>query len=73
MALTAAELDERIAQLKAARDSGVLSIRHGDTSTTFRSLDELQSTLRRLEAEKQASEGRRSRRVGYVYQGGKGL
>jgi aspartate aminotransferase-like enzyme len=39
----------RLAALKAARDSGVLTVRHGDTSTTFRSLAEIERIIAVLE------------------------
>jgi len=41
----------RLAALKAARDSGVLTVRHGDTSTTFRSLDEIERIIAVLETQ----------------------
>ncbi len=36
--------------LQKARASGVLSVRHGDTMTTFRSLAEIDSIIRSLSA-----------------------
>lgn len=42
---TAAELTARIEKLKAARASGVLSVRHGDQMTTFRSIAEINAAI----------------------------
>ena len=39
-----------LAALQRARASGVLSVRHGDTMTTFRSLSEIDSIIRSLSA-----------------------
>lgn len=42
---------DRLAALKRARDSGVLTVRHGDTSTTYRSLDEIERIISALEVQ----------------------
>lgn len=47
MAFTQQDID----QLKAAMASGELMIRSGDRSTQFRSIDEMERLLRRMEAE----------------------
>lgn len=39
-----------LAGLQRARASGVLSVRHGDTQTTFRSLVEIDAIIRSLTA-----------------------
>jgi hypothetical protein len=39
-----------LAALQRARASGVLSVRHGDTMTTFRTLAEIDSIIRSLSA-----------------------
>jgi hypothetical protein len=39
-----------LADLQKARASGVLSVRHGDTMTTFRSLAEIDAIIRSLTA-----------------------
>lgn len=44
-----AALTIRLEALKAARDTGALSVRHGDTSTTFRSLSEINKIIADLE------------------------
>lgn len=47
MAWTQAQIDG----LKTAIASGVLTVKHGDTLTTFRSLAEMKQVLRDMEAE----------------------
>lgn len=47
MAYTQAQIDA----LKVAMASGVLTVRHGDTSTTFRSISEMQKVLAQMEAD----------------------
>lgn len=42
---------ERLAALKVARDSGVLIVKHGETSTTYRSLAEIERIIQALETE----------------------
>jgi hypothetical protein len=44
------DADSWLAALQKARATGVLSIRHGDTWTTFRSLPEIDSIIRSLQA-----------------------
>lgn len=73
MALTDAEKTDiaaRIASLEAAVGSGLLNVRHGDTSTTFQTIGEMNKAIENLKA--QLGTRRRSR-VRYVYQAGKGL
>lgn len=47
MAYTQSQIDS----LKKAIASGVLTVRHGDTSTTFRSIGEMRRALADMEAE----------------------
>jgi enamine deaminase RidA (YjgF/YER057c/UK114 family) len=47
MAYTQTQID----QLKAAIASGVLTVKHGDTLTTYRSLAEMKEALRDMEGE----------------------
>ena len=61
----AATLQAWIDALEKARYSGVLSVRHGDTSTTFKTDAEMASAL--------AAASGSGRRVKYLYQSGKGL
>ena len=66
MAYTQTQIDA----LKTAMASGVLTVRHGETTTTFRSLAEMQKQLSLMEAEV----GTATRtRVRYLYQSDKGL
>lgn len=73
MALTDAEkivVRSQIAALRLAIASGILNVRHGDTSTTFQSTSEMRKAIADLEA----SLGERPKsRVRYIYQAGKGL
>ncbi|RWN11771.1 hypothetical protein [Mesorhizobium sp.] len=47
MAWTQTDID----RLKKAMASGVLTVKHGDTLTTFRSMAEMERQLERMEAE----------------------
>ncbi len=72
--MTADEIKSRIERLRQAINSGVLTIQHGDTRTTYRSQAEMERALRALNIELARAERRdRRRRPGYVYQRGKGL
>lgn len=73
MALSKSELQNRITAIRKARDSGVLSIGHGETRTTFRSLAEMNTILGQLEKELAALDGSTKSRVKYISQGTKGL
>lgn len=59
MAYTQAQIDA----LKAAMASGVLTVRHGDTSTTFRSISEMQKVLAQMEADVAGTTSRPRRTV----------
>lgn len=73
MALTESQLNTRIAALRNARDAGVLIVRHGDTSTQFRTLAEMNAILSDLEGELAKVQGVVRSRVNYVKQCTKGL
>jgi predicted transcriptional regulator len=74
VALSESELQARITAIRSARDSGALIVRHGDTSTQFRSLAEMNSILADLEKELADAQGTtRRRRVFYIEQRCKGL
>ena len=47
--------------LRAAIASGVLTVRHGDVSTTYRSLTEMQAVLKTMEEDVAGKTVRRSR------------
>ncbi|MFL9499220.1 phage head-tail joining protein [Rhodopseudomonas palustris] len=72
MALTAAQIEERIAQIRAARDSGVLIVRHGDAQSTFRSLAEMNAIIADLQSQLAAVTGAKRPRVNYLRQGSRG-
>jgi len=67
----ATETEIRLTALKAARDSGVLTVKHGETSTTYRSLNEINALIRQLEGEVSGTVV--GPRVSYIWQTGKGL
>ena len=72
--MTVQEIRDRIAKLDRAMASGVHTIRHGETTTIYRSLDEMRAARADLLAQLAGAEGRpRRRRVGYVHQSSKGL
>jgi hypothetical protein len=73
MADSLADKQARLDALLKMRDSGVLSVRHGDTSTVFRSLNELLAAIAALEGEIAGIGGTLVRRIRYPYQSGKGL
>lgn len=62
-----------LAALKAARNSGVLTVKHGDTLTTYRSLSEIERIIAAIEASIGTTAGTRVSRVRPLYQSGKGL
>jgi len=72
MALSESEIENRITSIRKARDSGVLIVRHGDTSTQFRSLAEMDKIISDLEAELSAAQGVKKSRVRYLQQCDKG-
>lgn len=63
----------RLAALKKARDSGVLTVKHGEEMVTYRSLSEIERIIAELEGEIAGLAGTSRRRVNYVFQSGKGL
>ena len=68
----AATLQAWIAALERARYSGVLSVRHGETSTTFKTDAEMAAALAAAKSDLAAASGT-GRRVKYFFQSGKGL
>jgi hypothetical protein len=72
--MTPDQIRTKIAQLETALYSGVLNVKHGDTSTTFRSQLDLKGAIRALGDQLAVAEGGRKRRRGaYITQSGKGL
>ena len=70
---TLSELNAQLSALKAARNSGALIVKHGNTSTTFRSLAEIDSIIASLQAEIDAQGTGRYSRIRYSQQTTKGL
>lgn len=69
---TVEELQARLDALEKARDAGVLMVRHGDTSTQFRTLDEMNRIIADLKRQINKLNGVIRSRVNYVRQGTKG-
>jgi hypothetical protein len=72
VALDLTEMNELLDDLKRARASGVLVVKHGDTTTTYRSVDEITKAISEIEGDIAKATGRRRRRVRYVSQRSKG-
>ena len=72
MALSESEIEARLTAIRKSRDAGVLIVRHGDTSTQFRSLSEMNSIISDLEAQLAVAQGTTPTRVRYIRQCGKG-
>lgn len=64
-------IQARLTALRAARDTGVLTVRHGDTSIQYRSLAEIERTISVLESS--LLPGKKASRVRYPMQFRKGL
>lgn len=73
MAIWTADDELTLVELYAARDSGALMVRHGDTSTQFRTLSEMERIIAKLERRKAAADGTVRTRVFYPWQSSKGL
>jgi hypothetical protein len=66
-----ADLQAQLVAIKAAKATGVLTVRHGDTQTTYRSLDEMDRVIADLTAEINALSGT-TRKPRYIRQPRKG-
>lgn len=66
------ELQSKLAALRAARNSGVLSTRHGDTSITYKSDTEMAAAEAAL-LNQIAAASDTPRTVRYIHQTSKGL
>lgn len=74
MAETAEQIQAKLTALRGARDTGALTVRHGDTQTTFRSLPEMNAIIADLESQLATVQGTAPRkRVNYIRQKCKGL
>lgn len=69
----ATEIQGRIDAIQSARDSGALIVRHGDTSTQFRSLAEMDRIIADLQSQLDRANGVTRKRVKYIAQCSKGL
>ncbi|TIW08084.1 MAG: hypothetical protein E5V66_28345 [Mesorhizobium sp.] len=68
-----ATITTRLEALKKARDTGVLTVKHGEALTTFRSLSEIEKIISQLESDLAAANGTPRKRLRYGYQSSKGL
>jgi hypothetical protein len=74
MSLTAAQIQVRIDELQAARDSGVLRVKHGNDEVIYQTPESMDKTLAKLKADLAAALGTPPRpRVGYIEQRSKGF
>jgi hypothetical protein len=65
-------LKSRLAAIRKAFHSGVLTVTHGDTTTSYRSLQAMERIISSLEQEIAGKEGRTRRKVRYLYQSDRG-
>jgi len=70
---TVAELQARLDALRKARDSGALTVRHNETLTTYRTLNEINQIIAQLESEISGLGAKSRRRRKFVYESSKGL
>ena len=73
MPLSEAQIQSRIDALRKARDTGALIVRHGETSTQFRSLKEIDSILADLERQLATVQNTTRPRIRYIRQDTKGF
>lgn len=70
--MTESEITAQIALLEKMASSGVLIVRHGDTSTQFQTMDALLKRIRILKGMLGVAQGRNRSRVSYISQRSKG-
>jgi hypothetical protein len=74
MPLTSSQIQANIDELQAARDAGVLRIKHGNDEVIYQDPASMDKALQRLKGDLAASNGVKPRsRVGYVTQWSKNL
>jgi hypothetical protein len=73
MPADATTLQARIDALKAARDSGVLTVRHGESTVTYRSMDEIMRAITAAQADLNEIQGTPRRVAAYKFTSCKGL
>jgi hypothetical protein len=65
-------LQARLEAIQASRDAGVLMVRHGDTSTQFRSLAEMNQIISDLKREIAKLTGTSRSKVNYIEESHRG-
>lgn len=70
---TLATLQAQLSAIETARASGVLTVQHGDTSTTFRNLSDMDRIIASLKNQIADAGGTTRRKVRFLYQTCKGL
>lgn len=66
------QINTSLTRLYKMRDSGVLIVRHGDTSTQFQSMTDLQKAIVRLESQLNRGLGVKRSHVTYIRQRSRG-
>lgn len=67
------DLQTRLTEIRKARDSGTLIVKHGESSVTFRSLSEMDQIIADLDGRLNGASSSPTRRTYGAYQRGKGL
>jgi len=70
---TIQSIQARIDALKAARDSGALSVRHGESMVTYRSTDDIMKAITAANSDLAALQGLPARVTNYKFVSRKGL
>ncbi|MBR0687334.1 hypothetical protein JQ594_15490 [Bradyrhizobium manausense] len=73
MAIDAVTLQAQIDALTTARNTGVLTVRHGEQQVTYRSIDELNKAITSAKADLEALQGTPRRVTQYRFSTRKGL
>lgn len=71
--MAAPTIPQQIASLRLAISSGSLIVKHGDTSTTYRSLKEMKEILADLIGQQNSASGKNRARANYIVQKSKGF
>jgi len=72
-AMTADQIQAKIDTLQAARDAGVLRVRHGTDYVDYKSSTEMDVTISRLKSQLDEVNGAKRSNVNYIEQRSKGF